>query len=546
MYLIRRGQAFWFSRKLKHLIGQSIQLASGYRTVGKNGYLRFSLNTSNKREAERLARRFAVEVDDALTQLERTQKSSDQPITAEDIQLAADAMQRSLLAADESVYTKALEDTLAGDDIDRAPDREANLAYDLPPPGVKGDAELLLQLRALIPLYMLKSTGKVAEGAVTASYFPFVTAFRQVADSLAKRAQGQSIPTPPPPITNGSSVSCTWDDLLAYYLNHHKDLSISTIHLYNRAIHDIASSANCTPAKLTRQQTVAWRDQLLDKLAPKTALTRLNGAHTVYSYGLRNERLGEHRDPFDGLTVAGAKTAKSSRKEYSLDALQEIFRDPPSLDEIPASAGKHAALWIPLLALFTGARREELAGLLIDEVGDIDGTLFLDFKDNKLRKLKNNASERKTPVHCELMRLGFQNYVSAVSASGAEELFPGLVRSDGFGDWFIPHVKSRIGATGFLQDLHSFRHTFKTAARNVPLSTEIHDAITGHTTPGVGSQYGSTAGVKTLKREIDKISYPNVVLTSPPVATVAEIKAIAADAERRRLAGRNRSQKKIS
>ncbi|BBP00616.1 hypothetical protein [Sulfuriferula nivalis] len=163
---------------------------------------------------------------------------------------------------------------------------------------------------------------------------------------------------------------------------------------------------------------------------------------------------------------------------------------------------------------------------------------------NKRRKLKNDASERKTPVHSELMRLGFQNYVSAVKASGAEELFPGLVRSDGFGDWFIPHVKNRIGVTGFLQDLHSFRHTFKTAARNVPLSTEIHDAITGHTTPGVGSQYGSTAGVKTLKREIDKICYPNVVLTSPPVATVAEIKAIAADAERRRIAGRNRTQKK--
>ncbi|BBP00620.1 hypothetical protein [Sulfuriferula nivalis] len=223
MYLIYRTPVFWFSRKLEQLIGQSIQLASGYRTVGKNGYLRFSLNTSNKREAERLARRFAVEVDDALTQLEHTQKASDQPITAEDIQLAADAMQRSLLAADESVHAKALEDTLAGNDIDRAPDREANLADDLPPPGVKGDAELLLQLRALIPLYMLKSTGKVAEGAVTASYFPFVTAFRQVADSLAKRAQGKSIPTPPPPtITNVNTKTCTWDDLLEYYLNHQK------------------------------------------------------------------------------------------------------------------------------------------------------------------------------------------------------------------------------------------------------------------------------------------------------------------------------------
>jgi hypothetical protein len=65
-------------------------------------------------------------------------------------------------------------------------------------------------------------------------------------------------------------------------------------------------------------------------VASKTALTRLNAAHTVYFYSLRNEKPGERRDPFDGVTVVGAKTAKSSRKEFSLDALREIFRDPPT------------------------------------------------------------------------------------------------------------------------------------------------------------------------------------------------------------------------
>ena len=228
----------------------------------------------------------------------------------------------------------------------------------------------------------------------------------------------------------------------------------------------------------------------MKNVAPKTALTRLNAAHTVYLYSLRNEKLGERRDPFDGVTVAGAKTAKSNRKEFSLDSLREIFRDPPTLDEIPDSAGKHAAFWIPLLALYTGARREELAGLLIEEVGETEGTIFLHFKDNKLRKLKNDTSERMTPLHSELTLLGFRHYLSAVKTAGVERLFPGLVRSDGVADWFIPHVKSRIGATGFMQDLHSFRHTFKTASRNVPLSTEIHDAITGHKTPSVGSHYG--------------------------------------------------------
>jgi integrase len=396
-------------------------------------------------------------VDDALEQLECSQKVLDQPITPEDIRLAADTMQSSLLAADESVYRAALEAVLSGKEVERAPDREAKLFDELPPPGVKGNAELLLQLRALIPTYMLHTTGKLPVGAVDARYIPFVAAFRQVAESLAKRSDGKLIPTPPPPIPGSRGISVTWDSLLEYYLNHHPGLSPSTLALYSKAMHDLASFAKCPPEVLTRRQAVAWRDLLVKNVAAKTALTRLNAAHTVYLYSLRNEKLGERRDPFDGVTVAGAKTAKSSRKEFSLDALREIFRDPPTLDEIPDSAGKHAALWIPLLALCTGARREELAGLLIEEVGEAEGTIFLHFKDNKLRKLKNDTSERMTPLHSELTRLGFRHYLSAVKTSGVERLFPGLVRSDGMADWFIPHVKSRIGATGCQSACNSFQ-----------------------------------------------------------------------------------------
>ncbi|MHB8980407.1 MAG: DUF6538 domain-containing protein [Acidithiobacillus ferrooxidans] len=67
MYLLRRGALFHFSRKLPDAFqGQNLNLASGPRKVGGNGYLRFSLGTGNRREAERLARRYAVEVDEAL------------------------------------------------------------------------------------------------------------------------------------------------------------------------------------------------------------------------------------------------------------------------------------------------------------------------------------------------------------------------------------------------------------------------------------------------------------------------------------------------
>ena len=67
LYIIRRGSLYHFSRKLPDsLRGKEIPLASGARKVGTNGYLRFSLGTGNRQEAERLARRVAVEIDEFL------------------------------------------------------------------------------------------------------------------------------------------------------------------------------------------------------------------------------------------------------------------------------------------------------------------------------------------------------------------------------------------------------------------------------------------------------------------------------------------------
>lgn len=549
MYMVQRGQLFWFSRQLKLLAGRLIHLASGSHAVGKNGYLRFSLGTGNRREAERLARRFAVEVDNALERRDRDLKVADQPITPDDIQLASANMLSTLLAADESVHAAAIESVLSGNEIERSPDRESCLANELPPPGVIGDAQLLLKLRAMIPFYMLQATGKVPEGLVDAQYVPFATAFRQYIASLDGRAAGKFIPTPPipKPVTNISAISSTWDELLEYYFKHHDDLSDSTVALYRLVTRSLASATQCPPADITRAQVVGWRDQLLTEVkSKKTAMTRLYAGHTIYGYGLVNERLGDRRDPFTGVTVAGGKTEKSSRKEFSLDSLKEVFRDPPDLADIPASAGKHAALWVPLLSLYTGARREEIAGLLTEEVGEFGKIIYIHFKDNKFRKLKKDSCERKTPMHSQLIRLGFTAYVAVVRAAGAERLFPGIVNSDGLADWFIPRVKSRIGDLGYKQDIHSLRHTIKTAARDVPLAQEIHDAITGHKTAGVSGDYGSPAGVKTLKRELDKIKFPGVFLTPPPVPTIDEIEAQMACAERRRIAGESRRKQASS
>lgn len=563
MNLQRRGNLFWTNLRLPQMAGHTLNLQSGPVRVGKNGYLRVSLSTGDRKEAEKRARRLAVEIDDALDALDAltvAKTRATEPITPDDIQLAADLMRGALLAADDDAHTEALGAALADTTPDRSPDRELAAAVKLPPPGAAGDVKLLKMLVELIPFYVNQATGKTPTGVITPDYAPFAAAFRSLHADLLARGAGQPVPTPPDPREAAKAKAAkakhafSWDDLLAYYLAAHPALSPRSRALYHLTIKALAAFCKCPPADLRRVQVVAWRDLLAAQLAPKTALTRVRASRTLYYYALVNEQLGDPApaDAFASVTVAGAKSAKSSRREFSLENLKRIFAAPlPALPDIPASAGAHAALWLPLIALFTGARREEILGLLASEVvqDPATGIWYFDIKDNELRKVKVDSCTRKTPVHASLIELGFIDYVSAVHKASVKRLFPGVVSGNACAEYVINFIRSRIDAPGGIkQDNHSFRHSFKTATRSVPLGTEIHDALTGHKAASAGSSgdYGSPAWLSTLKAEIDKVTYPGVSFTPPPLPTPAELKALQAAAARRALNGRNRMLGKLA
>ena len=118
----------------------------------------------------------------------------------------------------------------------------------------------------------------------------------------------------------------------------------------------------------------------------------------MYRFALNNEKLGDRPDPFRAVTVPDGKNAESSRQGYSLEKLKEVFRDPPKLEDIPEAAGAHAAYWVPILALYTGARKEELTGLLLEDVKVERGQATLLLRDNRLRKLKTKNIRRILPI----------------------------------------------------------------------------------------------------------------------------------------------------
>jgi hypothetical protein len=85
-----------------------------------------------------------------------------------------------------------------------------------------------------------------------------------------------------------------------------------------------------------------------------------------------------------------------------------------------------ATYWGPIIAMYTGARREEFCGLLLSEVGLFEDVYCLRLENSAIRDLKNEESKRRVPLHSELSRLGLPEYVDALRAAGHIYLFPEL------------------------------------------------------------------------------------------------------------------------
>lgn len=132
--------------------------------------------------------------------------------------------------------------------------------------------------------------------------------------------------------------------------------------------------------------------------------------------------------------------------------------------------------WLPLMLPLYGGRSSELAGLALAEVHEQDEIpyLLIDFTED--RGLKTVQSIRKLPIHPELIRLGFIDYVAAIRAAGCKMLFPEMdsPQSKSFASTFYKTIfekwrlwafpqgtewRHKVGGAWVDKDVHSFRGT---------------------------------------------------------------------------------------
>ena len=88
--------------------------------------------------------------------------------------------------------------------------------------------------------------------------------------------------------------------------------------------------------------------------------------------------------------------------------------------ERPIGGKGEAAFWLPLLGIFSGARLNELASVEDVKLDTASGVRFATVIEDEEagRGVKTEHSLRAVPVHPELVRIGFLEFVEHVRAAG--------------------------------------------------------------------------------------------------------------------------------
>lgn len=301
----------------------------------------------------------------------------------------------------------------------------------------------------------------------------------------------------------------------------------------------------------TRDHVIRFKDALLSRvyrgkhLSPRTVLDKyLAAIKSVFSYakanGLRDD------NPAGGIRVADNKASfekEVTRLPFTNDELLKLF-ETSRLYHKNGSIGDVGKIysrqykqnltdyrWFILLALYTGARIEELGQLDRNDVQQNHGVWHIHIHGDTAtgRRVKNAASVRKVPLHDKLLSLGFLKFAGKTEEGGATQgqsqagkLFASFPkrqdgkRTNAFSQWFQRFLKTLPIEDREKKSFHSFRHTFKREGRNTEgVPPEILDALQGHAQQGTAAQYGRDEdgqryALPVLKAALDKMTFGNV------------------------------------
>jgi integrase len=486
--LLLRGHNYYFRARIPlHLVAE----------FGRT-HVRLSLHTADKDEARRRAREHRVSLERELAVLQAKQPGPDQELSGSvlhlsdsDIDAVCERYRIGKLGQDELARIKGLtaESVELEAEIIELGMPAMRLAY------ACGD---LKEVYPSLQEHLKKLGLHVARQSP--AYERLARRFQQaeleVHDALLKRSKGVAVDIP-----LAATDFLSINDVYKCWLRR-KPQNPKTVRSFECAFNEFRNHCLAPTASMVKKaDVVSFRNALSDRgeLSPATICKQLGFLRAAFQCAVDDDLL--ESNPFIGVrVVVPKKKSAKTRLPFALSELQTLFNGPVYQPGYEPRAGLGSACyWLPLMALFSGARLEELAQLRGSDFQEEKGLghyiQIRDSEDND-QEVKNRNSVRNLPVHPTLVALGLLAYVKRCKGG---MLFPTLradkygILSTTFSTWFGRH-RDALGIKDPSRVFHSFRHNFvdvcKQRAAQIP--PEVREAMVGHLSANQIEQvYGS-------------------------------------------------------
>ncbi|MCG9118872.1 hypothetical protein LH456_09710 [Laribacter hongkongensis] len=225
------------------------------------------------------------------------------------------------------------------------------------------------------------------------------------------------------------------------------------------------------------------------------------------------------------IPYTGSRTkSEFKQRALRLNEIKMILEGKEVVEAKQRSSMVHK-FWLPVIALYTGARIREICQINPQSDWGAHGSEWWlritaeegAYADEKVRKTVKTAKPRVIPMHRELIRLGLPEYLAEIKRSGARRIFPQWGTSQknpgaAPGKWFSSYLK-QIGLHGVANEIgnairgaHAFRHTLLTHGR---MNGTNLRCISGHTETSdnvVADGYEDETILMTFEDKVERLS----------------------------------------
>lgn len=213
------------------------------------------------------------------------------------------------------------------------------------------------------------------------------------------------------------------------------------------------------------------------------------------------------RDPSQGLSLKRTKNPYEEREAYDQSDLQRMI---DSLLSVPYTNPER--FWIPLIAMHSGLRQNEICQLYVEDIIEEDGVACFDINASHDKSIKTLSSKRLVPLHPKLISYGLLDYKSKMKEAGEPRMWPNLMADqDGyirnFVNWYYRHNRRHITKNP-KRTFHSLRHTFADSLKQRGIAEGIISELMGHSNKSITTgRYGKPFRPENLLKAVEQLDY---------------------------------------